>query len=108
MKAWPTVKLGEVLRHRKEFITIDDLTNYKRRRVQLHVQGIAQIHEARTLRHQSGGDGREHDDGDAEQPRLGVARIQRRPKQRERDATASSAREARRSGRRFHCVRGWL
>jgi len=34
------VKLGEVLRHRKEFITIDDLTNYKRPRVQLHVQGI--------------------------------------------------------------------
>jgi type I restriction enzyme S subunit len=39
-KPWPTVRLGEVLRHRKEFITIDDLTNYKRPRVQLHVQGI--------------------------------------------------------------------
>jgi type I restriction enzyme S subunit len=39
-KAWPKVRLGEVLRHRKEFITIDDLTNYKRPRVQLHVQGI--------------------------------------------------------------------
>jgi type I restriction enzyme, S subunit len=38
--AWPTVRLGEVLRHRKEFITIDDVTNYKRPRVQLHVQGI--------------------------------------------------------------------
>src|SRR5439155_12566328 len=37
---WPTVKLGEVLRHRKEFITIDDLTSYRRPRVQLHVQGI--------------------------------------------------------------------
>jgi type I restriction enzyme S subunit len=37
---WPKVRLGEVLRHRKEFITIDDLTNYKRPRVQLHVQGI--------------------------------------------------------------------
>ncbi|MCL4177385.1 MAG: restriction endonuclease subunit S [Verrucomicrobia bacterium] len=37
---WPTVRLGEVLRHRKEWITIDDLTNYKRPRVQLHVQGI--------------------------------------------------------------------
>jgi type I restriction enzyme S subunit len=37
---WPTVRLGEVLRHRKEFITIDDLANYKRPRVQLHVQGI--------------------------------------------------------------------
>lgn len=33
-------RLGELLRHRKEFITIDDLTNYKRPRVQLHVQGI--------------------------------------------------------------------
>jgi type I restriction enzyme, S subunit len=37
---WPTVKLGATLRHRKEFITIDDLTSYKRPRVQLHVQGI--------------------------------------------------------------------
>ncbi len=37
---WPKVRLGEVLRHRKEFITIDDLTNYKRPRVQLHVNGI--------------------------------------------------------------------
>jgi type I restriction enzyme S subunit len=37
---WPTVRLGEVLGHRKEFITIEDLTNYKRPRVQLHVQGI--------------------------------------------------------------------
>ncbi len=40
MSNWPTVKLGEVLRHRKEFTTIDDLTDYKRPRVQLHVQGI--------------------------------------------------------------------
>ena len=40
MKPWPRVKLGEVLRHRKEFITIDELTNYRRPRVQLHVQGI--------------------------------------------------------------------
>lgn len=39
-KHWPMAKLGEVLQHRKEFITIDDLTNYKRPRVQLHVQGI--------------------------------------------------------------------
>jgi type I restriction enzyme S subunit len=37
---WPRVKLGEVLTHRKEFITIDDLTTYKRPRVQLHAQGI--------------------------------------------------------------------
>jgi len=40
MKPWPKVRLEEVLRHRKEFITIDDLTTYKRPRVQLHVQGI--------------------------------------------------------------------
>ena len=39
-RGWPTVRLGEVLRHRKESITIDDLTTYKRPRVQLHVQGI--------------------------------------------------------------------
>ena len=39
-KQWPTVRLAEVLRHRKEFITIDDLTNYRRPRVQLHAQGI--------------------------------------------------------------------
>ena len=39
-KEWQKVKLGEVLRHRKEFIVIDDLTMYKRPRVQLHVQGI--------------------------------------------------------------------
>lgn len=39
-KAWPKVRLGEVLTHRKEFIQIDDLTSYKRPRVQLHAQGI--------------------------------------------------------------------
>jgi type I restriction enzyme S subunit len=38
--AWPTAKLGEVLWHRKEFITIDDVTSYRRPRVQLHVKGI--------------------------------------------------------------------
>ncbi len=37
---WPTVSLGEVLTHRKEFIVIDDLQTYKRARVQLHAQGI--------------------------------------------------------------------
>ncbi len=37
---WSTVKLGEVLRHRKEFVVIDDLKNYRRPRVQLHAQGI--------------------------------------------------------------------
>src|ERR1035441_5160734 len=45
MKPWPTVRLGEVLRHRKEFVTIDDLTTYRRPRVQLHVQGIVQRDE---------------------------------------------------------------
>jgi type I restriction enzyme S subunit len=40
MSAWSKVRLGEVLRHRKEFITIHDLTTYKRSRVQLHAQGI--------------------------------------------------------------------
>jgi len=44
-KAAPRAKLGDVLRHRKEFITIDDLTTYKRPRVQLHVQGIVQRDE---------------------------------------------------------------
>ena len=37
---WSTVPLGELLRYRKEFITIDDLTSYRRPRVQLHAQGI--------------------------------------------------------------------
>jgi type I restriction enzyme S subunit len=37
---WPIVKLGKVLRHRSEFITIDDFGIYKRPRVQLHAQGI--------------------------------------------------------------------
>jgi type I restriction enzyme, S subunit len=40
MKPWPKVRIGAVLRHRKEFITIDDLAIYKRPRVQLHAQGI--------------------------------------------------------------------
>lgn len=37
---WPTVALGELIGHRKEFITIDDLKTYRRPRVQLHAQGI--------------------------------------------------------------------
>lgn len=37
---WPTVKLGGVLTHRKEFVQIDDLASYKRCRVQLHAQGV--------------------------------------------------------------------
>jgi type I restriction enzyme, S subunit len=37
---WQPVRLGEVLLHRKEFITIEDLTTYKRPRVQLHAKGV--------------------------------------------------------------------
>lgn len=37
---WPAVPLGEVLQHRKEFITIDDSQEYKRCRIQLHAKGI--------------------------------------------------------------------
>ncbi|MBX9583931.1 MAG: hypothetical protein K2X87_26835 [Gemmataceae bacterium] len=37
---WPRVPLGEVLRHRKEFIPIDDTASYQRCRVQLHAQGV--------------------------------------------------------------------
>lgn len=40
MKTWPVVPLGAVLRHRKEFITIDDTLQYKRCRVQLHAKGV--------------------------------------------------------------------
>jgi len=40
MPEWERVKLGEVMTHRKEFITIDDLTHYKRCRVQVRAQGI--------------------------------------------------------------------
>lgn len=39
MSAWQKVKLGHVLRQRKEFIQIDDLRVYKRARVRLHAQG---------------------------------------------------------------------
>lgn len=37
---WQSVNLGEVVSHRKEFITIDDMTTYRRPRVKLHAQGI--------------------------------------------------------------------
>jgi len=37
---WSKVKLGDVLEHRQEFVTIDDLKNYRRPRVRLHAQGI--------------------------------------------------------------------
>jgi type I restriction enzyme S subunit len=37
---WQTVRLGNFLTERKEFVTIDDFTRYKRARVQLHGKGI--------------------------------------------------------------------
>lgn len=40
MSKWPSVPLGSAIQHRKEFIQIDDLADYKRCRVQLHAQGI--------------------------------------------------------------------
>lgn len=40
MPEWEKVPLGEAIRLRKEFITIDDLTTYKRCRVQVRAQGI--------------------------------------------------------------------
>ena len=38
--AWPTVMLGDVLSHRKEFITIDDDAIYSRCRVQTAARGV--------------------------------------------------------------------
>jgi len=40
ISAWNPVRLGEVLKHRKDFITIDDLTTYRRPRVRLRGQGL--------------------------------------------------------------------
>jgi type I restriction enzyme S subunit len=40
MSAWPLAPLASVIQCRKEFVQIDDLSNYKRCRVQLHAQGI--------------------------------------------------------------------
>jgi type I restriction enzyme S subunit len=40
MSKWPVVQLGEVTRQRNGFVLIDDFTEYKRCRVQLHAQGI--------------------------------------------------------------------
>lgn len=37
---WQTVSLSGFLNQRKEFVTIDDFTRYKRPRVQLHSKGI--------------------------------------------------------------------
>lgn len=39
-KGWDNVPLGDMIRYRKEYIQIDDLSTYKRCRVQLHAQGI--------------------------------------------------------------------
>jgi type I restriction enzyme S subunit len=39
-KVWENVSLNSVMSHRKEFINIDDLADYKRCRVQLHAKGI--------------------------------------------------------------------
>jgi type I restriction enzyme, S subunit len=36
----PQIRLGDVVRHRKSFVTIDDAVEYKRCRVQLHAQGV--------------------------------------------------------------------
>jgi type I restriction enzyme S subunit len=40
MSKWPVVQLGKVIKQRREFVFIDDFTEYKRCRVQLHAQGI--------------------------------------------------------------------
>ena len=40
MSRWPTVQLGKLAKQRRDFIFIDDMTEYKRCRVQLHAQGI--------------------------------------------------------------------
>ena len=40
MSKWPSMPLASAIQHRKEFIQIDDLADYKRCRVQLHAQGI--------------------------------------------------------------------
>jgi len=39
-KHWPVVRLGDVVKQRKECINIEDTRTYKRCRVQLHTQGI--------------------------------------------------------------------
>ncbi|MCX5724429.1 MAG: restriction endonuclease subunit S [Nitrospirae bacterium] len=40
MSKWPLVPLASAIQYRKEFVQIDDLSSYKRCRVQLHAQGI--------------------------------------------------------------------
>lgn len=40
IERWKYVPLGDAVIHRKEFIEIDDLSKYKRCRVQLHARGV--------------------------------------------------------------------
>lgn len=40
MSVWPLVALGEVLWERKQFVLIDDSSEYKRCRVQAHAKGV--------------------------------------------------------------------
>src|ERR1051325_8718340 len=40
MCSWRKIKLSEVLKHRKEFITIEDRIEYKRCRVQVNRKGV--------------------------------------------------------------------
>lgn len=40
MSVWPLAPLASAIQYRKEFVLIDDLSSYKRCRVQLHAQGI--------------------------------------------------------------------
>lgn len=40
MKNWPSVPLGDVVRHRKEFVTLNDADYYKRCRVQTSARGV--------------------------------------------------------------------
>ena len=40
MSKWSSAPLASAIQYRKEFIQIDDLSTYKRCRVQLHAQGI--------------------------------------------------------------------
>ena len=74
MSRWPRVALGEVLRHRKEFIQIDNLAQYKRPRAQLHAQGVVLRDEDRGRSHQ--------DEGTAGVPRKRASRCRNRRKSR--------------------------
>ncbi len=47
--SWKNIKLGEVITHRKEFITIDDAVEYKRCRVQVNRKGVVLRDEVKGL-----------------------------------------------------------